>query len=178
MNPAWWFAVAAVSTWVILTVVPARPVGVRFAPIGGLALTVAVLRLLLIPMGYPIEGFGEWSAWIGTVLLGLGLVTCRRLWLVRTTPEALREQIEWACKGLFLTCTEGKNEFVFSHKQASSRLSWFSVSSGWQLLRLPKRSDSAKVALLVDWLAKQYPGPFPRMRIAIGKGVTHGDGDV
>jgi hypothetical protein len=178
MNPAWWFAAAAVLVWVILAVVPARPVGVRFAPVGGLALTVAMLRLVLIPMGYPIEGLGEWSAWVGAMVVGLGLIVCRRFCLVRTTPQALREQIEWACKGLFLTCAEGKNQFVFSHKQANSTLSWFSVSSGWQLLRLPTRRDSAKVALLVDWLAKQYPGPFPRMRIAIGKGVSHGNGDI
>src|SRR5262249_4948766 len=109
MNPAWWFGAAAVSTWVILALVPARPVGVRFAPVGVLALTVAVLRLLLIPMGYPIKSLEEWSAWVGAVLLGLGLIACRRFCLVRTTPQALREQIEWACRGLFLTCTEGTN---------------------------------------------------------------------
>jgi hypothetical protein len=153
-------------------------VALRVASFGWLALIVVALRLLLVPLGYTIEGDWEWATCVVVFAAGLGLSLLRSLWLVRAAPQALAEQVQWACKGLFLSCTEERNAFLLCEKGVTERLRWFSLSRGWQLLVLPPRAGAVKIALLIDWLAKQYPGPFPRMRIVLKKGVNHGNGDI
>jgi hypothetical protein len=169
MNVVWRVGLAVLLVYVLLALLPPRPVGVRLSSLGGLALLVAALRLLLVPFGSPVEGAAEWAALGGTLAAGVGLSLCRRIWIVRATVETLGEQVRWACKGLCLNCAEEKQAFVVSHKQVTQRLRRVSLSRNWQLLVLPQCGASAKVALFVGWLSKQYAGPFPRVRLVLKK---------
>jgi hypothetical protein len=162
-----WIVAVAVLAYAAFALLPRRPVGLWLSTLGRLALILAALRLVMTLCGYEMEGLWEWLAWGATLAAGAGLSLCRRLAVVRATPDKLSEQVRWACQGLFLACTEDARGFLLSHKQGTPRLGRVSLSGHWQLLVLPKPGGSAKVALLVDWLGKQYPGPFPRIRIVL-----------
>jgi len=167
MNPAWLTGAGLLAVYALLVILARRPVGLRTARLGWLVLFVAALRLLLIPVGYPMRGTVEWIAWCGTLAAALIMKSCRRLWIVRVTADSLCEQVRWACNGLFLPCTEHERTFRLGHHGASRILTFVSLSRNWQVLVLPKRGGSAKVVLLLDWLSKQYPGPLPRIRFVL-----------
>jgi hypothetical protein len=91
----------------------------------------------------------------------------RRLWILRATRDTLSEQIHWACKGLALGCAQEGTTFVLEHRGMHFELRALPLAPKWQALLLPDRSASTKVALFLDWLGRQYPGPLPRLRIVL-----------
>jgi hypothetical protein len=158
--------------YVLLFVLARRPVTLRPARVGCLLTTLVGLRLVLAVTGVTFQG--TWEV-IGTVLLGvvaMALVLARRAWLVRATGEALREQIQIACRGLFL----GVQEVETGHLQVATRgkptLRLRRLASRVQLLVVCRVTGPGKVALLCGWLAKQYPGPVPRLRIVLKGGAS------
>jgi hypothetical protein len=167
MNPAWMAGAGGLAVYALLVILSRRPVGLRMARLGWLVLIVAALRLLLVPLGYPMRGTLEWVAWSGTLAAALIMNMCRRLWIVRVTADSLCEQVRWACAGLFLPCEEHEKTFRLGKHGAAQILTFVSLSRNWQLLLLPKQGGSAKVVLLLDWLSKQYPGPIPRIRLVL-----------
>lgn len=167
MTVLWWFAPGALLLYAFLAVFPPRPVGLRPARLGRLALALVGLRLVLVPAGLPVDGVAEGAALALAAALGAALCLGYRVWVVRATREALGEQVRSACRGLFLDCAgEGPGTFVLRHKETAGRLRVVSLSHHWQVLLLPGGA-SAKVALLVSWLGRQYPGPIPRVRIVL-----------
>jgi len=169
MNPAWVTGAGALAVYAILVILARRPVALRLSRLGWLVLIVAALRLLLVPLGYSMHGTVEWIAWCGTLAAALVMSTCRRLWIVRVTADSLCEQVRWACKGLFLPCAEGESTFRLGKSAESQTLAFVSIARNWQILVLPKRGGSAKMALFLNWLSKQYPGPLPRIRFVLKK---------
>ncbi len=106
---------------------------------------------------------------LGAVLaLAIALSTARRVWVFRVRQETLLERIRDACRRLFLTCEEPvAGHLVLKTKSEIRHLRWFSLGKRFLLVVLPRRSGRGKVELLLDWLAKQYPGPIPRIQIVL-----------
>ena len=130
-----------------------------------MAAAVLAARLGLIAAGYPLKAGMDWSL-TGAVLLGAaGLRLGARVWLVRGGGEELREQIRYACRGLFLECEEPEQgRFAFCAKGMRRHLRTLALGRRLQLVVLPRPGGHAKITLLTQWLSKQYPGPIPRMR--------------
>jgi hypothetical protein len=170
--PALWIAGAAVvGGYVLLFLAARRPVSLRLPRLGGLLATLAVLRLALIAAGTSLDSVGET---IGTTLTGiaaLALLLARRVWIVRATAAELREQVETVCRGLFLgaEATPSRLQLAASGKPV---LRLVKLAPRMQLLVLPRVAGPGKVALLCNWLAKQYPGPVPRVRIILKGGAS------
>src|SRR5262245_39366350 len=103
----WAIGAALVVGYVLLFLLARRPVTLRLHRLGWLLLGVAGLRLVLAvagaPFGRPLEDFATLALLAAALVL---VLTARRVWLVRATPEGLREQIQAACRGLFLGVTE------------------------------------------------------------------------
>jgi hypothetical protein len=100
----------------------------------------------------------------------LALLAARRVWLVRETAETLREQIQTVCRGLFLAVQEARPGRLQLAARGEPALRLRRLTPRVQLLVLCRVAGPGKVALLCDWLAKQYPGPVPRVRIVLKGG--------
>lgn len=109
------------------------------------------------------------AALVLTILLGTANVLAgKRIWLVRVGGEELREQLETVCRGLFLDCEEpSPGRFVLSPKREARHCLVRELDSNIQCLILPKPAGHRKVALVLDWLSKQYSGPIPRIHIVL-----------
>jgi hypothetical protein len=166
----WWVATGVLAVYLALFLLARRPVALRLGRLEWFALTVIVFRLGMVLMGYPLEALADMT-WFGiTLLAAVALRFGSRAWLVRAEAGTLREQIETACRGLFLECAEpAPGEFVFTHKGNRWRLCVRGFGKQTQLVILPRVVGPGKVALLVHWLSKQYPGPIPRIRIVLKK---------
>src|SRR5947209_6267509 len=98
----WAVGALVVVGYLLLFVLARRPVSLRLARVGCLLAGLLGLRLVLAVAGMTLEGTREV---IGAVLLGVAagaLVLGWRVWLVRATGDEVREQIQTACRGLFL----------------------------------------------------------------------------
>ena len=168
----WVVGAVVVGGYVLLFVLARRPVTLRLPRVGCLLATILGLRLVLSVTGMPFQGTPEV---IGTVLLGvaaIAFVLSRRVWLVRATGEELRERIQAACRGLFLGVQEAQAGRLQLAAQGKPALRLRRLASRVQLLVLCRGAGSRKVALLCSWLAKQYPGPVPRLRITLKGGAS------
>jgi hypothetical protein len=166
----WVVGAFVVGGYVLLFVLARRPVTLRLARVGCLLTTLVGLRLGLAAAGLPSQGTPEV---VGTVLLGvaaLALILGWRVWLVRATADELGKQIQTACLGLFLgvQVVQGRLQLA---AQGKPDLRLRRLASRLQLLVLCSVTGSGKVALLCSWLAKQYPGPVPRLRIILKGGA-------
>jgi hypothetical protein len=173
MLQALWVAGAVLAaSYVLLFVLARRPVTLRPARLSCLLAGVVGLRLVLLAGGEPLEVPWELA---GTVLLGVvavALVLGRRVWLVRATAQELRGQIETGCRGLFLGVREvhpGRLELAARGEPA---LGVRRLAARVQVLVLCRAAGPGKVTLLLSWLAKQYPGPVPRVRIVLKGGAS------
>jgi hypothetical protein len=165
----WGAGAVVVGGYVLLCVFARRPVTLRPARVGWMLASVVALRMLLAMLGVPLE---ELLEWLGTAALGVaavGLFLARRVWLVRTTREELRTQIETACRGLFLGVQEPRPGRLQLTGQQEPALRLWSLAARIQVLMLCPVAGPGKVALLCSWLAKQYPGPVPRMQIVFNR---------
>jgi hypothetical protein len=167
----WAVGTVVVGGYVLLFVLARRPVTLRLARIGCLLTTILGLRLVLAVTGVTFQGTLEV---IGTLLLGVAavaLILGWRVWLVRATADELREQIQTACRGLFLGVQEVQGRLQLATPgKPSIRLR--RLASRMLLMVLCRVTGSGKVALLCSWLAKQYPGPVPRLRIILKGGTS------
>jgi hypothetical protein len=167
-----WAAAVAPGGYLLLFVLARRPVALRPARLGGLLAGLAGLRLVLAAAGVPLQGSPEV---IGTAVLGgaaMALALARRAWLVRATGQELREQIRTACRGLFLGVQEtpvGRLQLVALGKPT---IGLWRLAARVQLMVLCRAPGPGKIALLCGWLAKQYPGPVPRLRIILKGGAS------
>jgi hypothetical protein len=161
----WVAASAALAGYLLLFVATRRPVSLRLGRLALVPGSAAAVRLLLAACG------DDWHQGLDmglTVLAGVGavgLAAGRRCWLVRTSGEEFREQLRRACGGLFLALEEPAQGLLVV--KGESRLRLVGLARRVQGLVLCPRPEKGKVRLLLDWLAKQYPGPVPRVRITL-----------
>jgi hypothetical protein len=152
--------------YLLLFMLARRPAALRLARLGCLLTALVALRLVLAVGGATLQAPAEVAA---TVLLGAAagaLLLGRRVWLVRATAGEFREQILTACRGLFLGVHEGEGRYRLAATDGPALRLW-TLAARLQLLVLCRVTGPGKVALLCGWLAKQYPGPVPRLRITL-----------
>ena len=129
---------------------------------------VLALRAGLAMLCHPVQAGRDASLAVTALVGAASLAFGARIWLVRTTGEELREQITTACRGLFLEWEESlPGRFVFSAKGETRQLRTRELGDRMQLVVLPRLAGHRKVALLLDWLSKQYAGPIPRVPIVL-----------
>lgn len=166
----WWVAAAGGAVYALLFILARRPVALRVGRLGWLLLAVFVVRLGLLLMGYPLATWPDASL-AGTAMLGA--ICCRlgtRIWLVRGGADDLRQQIETACRGLFLVCQEPQQgRFLLTAKGRTRRLQVLRIGRRLQFVVVPRPGGQGKVRLLVNWLSKQYPSAVPRLHIVLRK---------
>jgi hypothetical protein len=136
-------------------------------------LAVFGLRLGLLALGCLVATYGD-AGLTALVLLGaLALFRSDHVWLVRAEPEELREQVRMACRGLLLPWDEPEpGRFRLTAKDGTWELRIWPLSQRMQVVVLPRPDAPGKAALLVAWLAKQYPGPVPRVRIVLQRSLS------
>jgi hypothetical protein len=165
----WWAAAVDLTAYITLFLLTRRAAALRLGRLGWLALAVAGLRLVLGLVHPPATPL-DWGLFGTALVSGLALRLGARLWLVRAEAETLRQQIQTACRGLFLGYTEDvPGHFLLTAKAGTWPLRIMRISQRLQLVRVPHVAGSGKAALLVHWLAKQYPGPVPRIRVVLKK---------
>ncbi len=167
----YWIAAAAVGTvYLLLFVLTSRLVSLRPRRLGVYVLVVLAGRLALVAAGRPAPALPEAVGGIVGLVAGVLLVRCERWWLLRAEAGVLRAQVEGACRGLFLECTEpAPGRLVLTAKGRSHSLRLIALSRRLQAALVPPTKGPGKVALFVAWLSKQYPGPVPRIRVVLKK---------
>jgi hypothetical protein len=171
--PTYWLVVPTLVALYMALFLLRRGVTLRPGRLAALLVVAVVVRLLLVTCGLALEI--PWEPLLGGVLLVMAgvLFTWRRAWLLRLTTSELREQIETACRGLLLPCQEIEpGRFRLTVKGASHDLWFVPLTAGVQVLVLPAVQEHNKVALLLSWIMKTFPGPTPRFRIVLKRGAT------
>lgn len=177
MTDAWTvlgsITIGATALYLTLFVAAARPVSVRFWRLAVAVLTVSALRAVLVIVGFAWQPVGDPSLAAVAVLLLAGRRHLARLWLVRIAADDFGRQIETACRGLLLACDgPSAGRFVFTVGEVTAELRLYNMGKRLQFIVLPPIGLHGKVTLLNGWLAKQFPGPIPRIKIVLKKGVV------
>jgi hypothetical protein len=161
----WWGTAATGALITGLFLAARRPVALRLGRLSWLIGLAVVGRLVLIATGHPLTEGWDWMLTGAALLAAIGLRLAASVWLVRAEAGDLRRQIEEACRRLFLACEEPQpGRFRLTAHSETQELRLAPVSRRLQLVRLPRSAARGKIALLVEWLSKQYPGPLPRLR--------------
>ena len=168
-----WIASGAIALYMTLFVFAAQPVSVRFSRLADMMLLVTAVRAGMILVGFPFEPTVDMSL----ALIAIGLLVSRRqmdrAWLVRIPAGDVGRRIATGCHRLFLEYEEqADGRFVFTAGGTTSQLRLFAIGKRLQLILLPPSNGHAKVTLLASWLAKQFPGPVPRIKIVFRKDMT------
>jgi hypothetical protein len=167
----WLAGAGAVGGYVLLFALARRPVTLRLPRLGGLLATIVILRLLLIVLGLPLEDELELAVTVLAGVVAVALLLARGVWLLRTTAEELREQIQTACRGLFLDVKELRPGHLELAAPGAPALRLWKLARRVQLLVYCRATGPGKVALLRKWLTKQFPGPVPRLRFVLKGGA-------
>jgi hypothetical protein len=178
----WTATLSALAAYVLLFIAR-REVALRMRRLGWSAAVVLVIRLGISVPGYandagdvpltPVAAASlapDFALTVVAAVSAAALLPCGRIWLCRAEARTLQQQLHTACAGLFLGYDEpAPGRFQFTAKAGTWRLRMVSITKGVQLLVLPRVAGPGKVMLLVQWLAKQYPGPVPRIHIVLKK---------
>jgi hypothetical protein len=163
-----WSLFAGAAVTYLLMAMWRKDVSLRPLRLGSIASAAVIARFLLV-----VALAMAWWEWIA-VALCLILVAAahwtRQSWLIHADPREFRQRMDDACRGLRLEQREpspGRLELV--DRQQTSWLGVTVLFPAWLLVQLPRAARPSKVALLVDWLAKQYPGPVPRIHIRLSR---------
>jgi len=165
----WSLFAAAVAAYLLLAMWR-NDVSLRPLRLGSFAAAAVIARLLLVPA--LAIGWWEWIAVAVCLIAVAAAYWARQSWLIHADANVFRERLDDACRGLRLEIREvtpGRLELV--ERQQSSRLGMTVLLPACLLVQLPRPARPSKVALLVDWLAKQYPGPVPRIHIRLSRGM-------
>jgi hypothetical protein len=163
-----WVAFAvALATYLFLAVVR-QNVSLRPGRLGWLAAAAVVGRAVLLPASS--IGLWEWLLLGACAVAAAVAPFANRIWLVRVSLDDFRQRLDDACRGLRLELPQSCPDRVeLVERQQVHSLRMKSLSTKWLLIRLPRSTRPSKVALLVDWLSKQYPGPVPRIHIHLSR---------
>ena len=140
-------------------------------------------RVVIASAGFAESNFA--SNWVGDIgLLAVAVVALaarrqiERVWLLRIAMADLQTQIESACKGLFLrndfqhNVSLTRTRVVFQIKGESAVLRTRRIGAKLQFVVLPPDNVHGKITLLTRWLAKQFPGPIPKVKFVLSKKGT------
>jgi hypothetical protein len=165
--PVWLWVIfaAALATYLLLAAVR-QNVSLRLARLGWLAAAAVLVRAMLLPASS--MGLWEWLPLGACAAAAVAAPFASRIWFVRAMQDEFRERLYDACRGLRLElCASSPDRMELVERQQAHSLRVRSLSKGWIVIHLPRATRPSKVALLVDWLSKQYPGPVPRIHIQL-----------
>ena len=163
-------AIGAIAAYLLLFLFATKPVSLRCGRLGWILLALPAARGVMLLAGSPPQLGIEASLAAVVILIVLTRKWIARVWIVRTTSADFWERIDIASRGLFLKCeerTDGRR--VLRAGEQSAELTMKTIGKRFQCVFLPPSGVHGKLTLLVDWLAKQYPGPVPRVRIVLKK---------
>src|SRR5262245_41281452 len=166
----WGITAGLTACYLLLFLLARRPVSLRPGRLAVLAGLAVGLRLVLLACGEALESPLDRALSGLALAAAVGLVLLRRAWLVRSSAAALREELGLACRGLFLDMQEPREGRIRLVGRGEHELRMIEVGKRLQVLVLGPVPGPGKVALLLNWLAKQYPGPVPRVRIVLEGG--------
>lgn len=146
----------------------------RLARFGWILLTVAATGMMLATIWYG-RGLAQLKLPAALLALSFALIGARRFWVFRAHASELQAALRFACQRLFLPFTESAgNGFVLMEGgKEARRLRFLWSARGYALVMLPPPSGRGKVALLLRWLSKQYPGPIPKIHIVLKERDSH-----
>jgi len=105
------------------------------------------------------------SVLVGLIVLGHFLAGIAPFH-VHASEESLRAEIDEACRRLFIQKEEPRpGELHLSAKGKTVVLVIVAQGGSFTLIFLPRVREMGKLSLFVNWLAKRYPGPIPRIRV-------------
>ena len=164
-----WGAAAAMALgYAGLFLLTRRPVAIRLIRVGIALAIILALRLALLVAGYTLEAAWEIAVGASALAIAMACLLARRVWLVRASVEEFRVRVDDGCSGLFIAWQEPTpGSFVLSAKDGTwqTRLVRLSARLQFALVRPPL--GHGKLALFVQWLSKQYPGPVPMIRVIL-----------
>ena len=165
---ALWIGVAAVATGCLLLLAWRKSGAALKLGRAWIAATMVLgLRLALWTAGMTFQWW-EWFGMAAMLAAVPGSWFLRGVWLSRASADELRLQIVETCQGLLLSCEEeSPGRFMLSSKGTTAQVRLLVSLGRWQLVSVPRAKSPGKIALFTAWLAKQYPGPWPRMRIVL-----------
>lgn len=162
----------AVGLWAMIPLAlflgSTAPVSLRSRAVGrGAAIALVGYVALLVVDARAFRG-AELILFYLLLLLALLLLPGSEWWLVRADAATVQERIAAGCAGLFLTCEPLPGVGVrLIARGVESRLRLVPLGKRLTGVTLPRPGGKGKVALLVNWLTKQYPGSLPRLRIRL-----------
>lgn len=168
---ALWGAVGLWVTAALLCFALARPnTALHTRSVGRGAVGALVLCVLLLLLDSRAFGGAEWVLFSLLLVLTLLLRVRWEAWLVRADVAAVEAQIAAGCEGLFIRWERLPGQGVRLTARGAESLIRLRLLGRLTWVILPRPPGRGKVTLLVNWLAKQYPGPFPRPRIRLQRG--------
>jgi hypothetical protein len=159
-----WLTFALTASVYLLLAAWRKDVSLRPVRLGWLAAAAVLGRVILWPVSSIVSW--EWLPLVGCLIAAFIAPWIQRIWLIHADHSEFRQRLDDACRGLRLEYREvapGKLDLV--ERQQVHRLRVGFLLTACVLIQLPRAARPSKVALLVDWLAKQYPGPIPRIHI-------------
>lgn len=146
-----------------------RSTALRISSLGRGVLIILALRLLLVVTGWTFMPARD-GAFLLLLPLGIAPLAPVDLWLVRAPRADVQATLETGCAGLLLPATEvTPGRWTLCARGQVRHAALLPLGGGLTLALLPSARGRGKVSLLINWLAKQYPGPFPRPRIRLAR---------
>jgi hypothetical protein len=166
----WATAALLVLVYVGLFLLARQPVSLRPFRLAILLGFFVLLRLVLLWAEWPSRP--EWCLILLMVVLCGCFLGLHSYWLMRITNEEMRQQVQTACRGLFLTLEEPHPGCLVLRARTEHRLRLASLGRRLQLFVRCAHPGTGKVGLFLDWIAKQNPGPVPRVSITLKGGPS------
>jgi len=159
------FAIAA-AAYLLLFLMRVN-VSLRLVRLGWLAEAALVSRGLALTL-WSLASW-EWTPLVACVVVAAATFYWHRTWLVRARADEFCERISEACRGLRLECRYQPGGLALVERQQMLLLGITRLHTRLLLVRVPSPPPRSKVALLVQWLAKQYSGPVPPIPIDLSR---------
>ena len=158
------FAIAA-AAYLLLFLMRVN-VSLRLVRLGWLAEAALVSRGLALT----VWSLANWESTplVACVVVAAAAFYWHRTWLVRARADEFCERTSEACRALRLECRHQPGGLALVERQQTLLLGITPLNT-LLLVRLPNPPPRSKVALLVQWLAKQYSGPVPPIPIDLSR---------
>lgn len=144
-----------------------RPIALRLRVLGKGALVMVAGRAALVLLGHALRPETDVPLLI-VLPLAAALLIPREVWLVQSGVADLREKLREGCAGLFIQMgPESAGMLGITARGTEHTVFLAGLAVRLSLAVLPTARGTGKVALLMNWLSNQYPGPFPRPRISL-----------
>jgi len=157
-----------VATSVVCFMLAGPRVALRSRSVGAGSVAALLGYVALLLLHHRAFHGAELLLFVALLLLSLLMLVGWELWLVRAGITAVEEQIATGCSGLFIASQRlPRHGVLLTVRNVEWRIRLQPLGPRLTWVVLPRPKGRGKVSLLVNWLAKQYPGPFPRPRIRL-----------